>query len=263
MRVYMAAIEGCVGRIVSKTPDDYIECALISYWYIKDNDEKMRTILKKCKRVIVDSGAHSIQHGAKVSIEKYTRRYAAFIKKWANEPKVEGFFEMDVDNVIGYEKVLELRKILLQANADKIIPVWHHNRGINDFIEMCKQNKGRKVSITGFADGDIKPGQFNLFINTAHHYGCKIHILGFTRFEILKTLNLGKDDSVDSSSWVQNGVYGRIKMMNKFMSLKEFTFYVGLKEVDSNLIRKLNLLSYNNIARRFINCDKSVEARTK
>ena len=42
---------------------------------------------------------------------------------------------MDVDNIIGYEKVLELRKILLEA-TDKIIPVWHKNRGIDEFKKM-------------------------------------------------------------------------------------------------------------------------------
>lgn len=259
MRIYMAVMEGCVDYIADKVPDDYIECGLISYWYIKDNEKKMKSIIRACKRIIIDSGAHSIQHGAKTDLDAYTKRYAAFIKKWAKEPKIEGFFEMDVDNVVGYEKVLEMRKVLEEAGGSKIIPVWHHNRGINDYIEMCKTHKGQKVSVTGFADGDIVPGQFNLFINTAHYYGCKIHILGFTRFEIIKTLNLGLDDSVDSSSWVQNGIFGRIKMMNKDMTLDEFEFYVGLRGVPVKHIRQLNFLSYNNIARRFINRDKSVE----
>ena len=72
---------------------------------------------------------------------------------------------------------MEYRKIL-ESVSDKIIPVWHNNRGVEDFIEMCKKYKGKKIAITGFANNDIKDSQYSLFINTAHKYGCKIHILG-------------------------------------------------------------------------------------
>lgn len=255
MQVYMAAMEGNIKHILENNEDDEVEFALISYYYIKDNDEKLAQICAKCKHILVDSGAHSFQHGIKVDFEEYTRAYAKFIRKNTNNPKIIGFFEMDVDNVIGYEKVLELRAIL-EAESDKIIPVWHNNRGVDDFIDMCKKYSGRRISITGFGF-DVQESQYNLFINTAHKYGCNIHILGFTRLALLQNLNMGLNDSVDSSSWVQAGIFGRIKMLNKDGTLYEFGFPKGMK-ISQFIIRKLNFITYNNVARWYKDIDNSV-----
>lgn len=209
MRICLASLEN-YDTLLNNCEDKYIKYGLVSYYYLK-NQETLDKILKKVDYLLIDSGAHSFQHGKKVSFYDYTYKYAEFIKKNTDNPQIMGFFEMDIDNVIGYKKVLELRSILEKV-SDKIIPVWHNNRGVNDFIEMCKKYSGKRISITGFSNGDIKDNQYNLFINTAHKYNCKIHILGLTRYELIKSLNLGKEDSADSSTWKQCGIYGTIQL---------------------------------------------------
>lgn len=96
---------------------------LMSYYAIqkKSGEGAAEYIRDHSEEVMVDSGAHSFQKGIKVDWDGYTRRYAEFIGRF-DRPNVVGFFEMDVDNVIGYAKVLELRSVLLAA-SDKIIPV--------------------------------------------------------------------------------------------------------------------------------------------
>lgn len=136
---------------------------------------------------------------------EYTKEYAKFIESY-DDKKVVGFFEMDVDNIIGYDKVLELRKILERV-SDKIIPVWHINRGINDYRKMCEQYAGRVVSITGFKNKDIKDEQYIQFLKYAWKHNCKVHCLGMTRKEVLNKVPF---DYVDSSSWLQEVVYGNI-----------------------------------------------------
>ncbi len=155
--------------------------------------------------MIIDSGAHSFQKGKKVDWIEYTKKYAQWIRENDCE-KIVGYFEMDVDNIIGYEKVLELRKILESA-SNKIIPVWHKNRGIEDFKKMCEQYSGRVVAITGFKNEDILDEQYISFLKYAHMYGCKVHCLGMTRKKVLDTVPF---DYVDSSSWKQQAIYGRI-----------------------------------------------------
>ena len=113
---------------------------------------------------------------------------------------------MDVDNIIGYEKVLKLRKIL-EAVTDKVIPVWHKNRGIQEFKKMCHEYAGRIVAITGFKNEDIKDEQYLMFLKYAKSQGCKVHCLGMTRKKILDTVPF---DFVDSSSWKQQAIYGRV-----------------------------------------------------
>ena len=128
---------------------------------------------------------------------------------------------MDVDNIIGYEKVLELRKIL-ESVSNKIIPVWHKNRGIEEYKKMCKEYAGRVIAITGFKNEDIKDNQYMMFLKYARKYNCKVHCLGMTRKKILDEVPF---DFADSSSWKQASIYGRIgnrKVSKEFSKTKRY-----------------------------------------
>lgn len=107
----------------------------MSYYYIRKQKDLAELVRNNSKEILIDSGAHSFQKGTKVDWIEYTKQYAEFIKDF-DKPNVIGYFEMDIDNIIGYDKVLELRKILEKV-SNKIIPVWHKNRGIDEF----KKNK--------------------------------------------------------------------------------------------------------------------------
>lgn len=178
---------------------------LMSYYYIRKKESLAYYIRDHSEEIMIDSGAHSFQKGLKVDWVKYTQEYANFIKEF-DSPKVVGYFEMDVDNIIGYEKVLELRKIL-NAVSDKIIPVWHKNRGIENFKQMCKDYAGKVIAITGFKNEDIKDEQYLMFLKCAKKYNCKVHCLGMTRKAILDKVPF---DYTDSSSWSAHARFGRI-----------------------------------------------------
>lgn len=204
MKIFLSALEGSEAfDYINERIDRYLY-NLMSFYYLTKNDN-YKEILRKSEEVMIDSGAHSFQKGKRVKWYEYTESYAEWIKKHDCD-KILGYFEMDVDNVIGYEKVLELRKILLKA-TNKIIPVWHKNRGIEDYIDMCKNYEFDIVAISGFKNEDIVDSQYQRFVNVAHKYGKKIHGLGMTRIDILDKVNF---DSVDSSTWLQGVVYGRI-----------------------------------------------------
>lgn len=178
---------------------------LMSFYYIRNQKtDYVERIRDNSEEIMIDSGAHSFQFGKKVDWVEYTKEYANFIKNF-DRGNVVGYFEMDVDNVIGYDKVLELRKILEEV-SDKIIPVWHPNRGIEDFKEMCKKYSGKVVSITGFAGKEVRDDQYIMFLKYARKYNCRLHCLGMTRKKILNKVPF---DYVDSSSWLQSVVYGR------------------------------------------------------
>lgn len=219
MKIFLSALEGAQG---TKKENNEKVCEilvkkglkmqynLMSYYAIRSKKEIARYIRDNTKEILIDSGAHSFQKGKKVDWLEYTKQYAKFIKEY-DKPNVIGYFEMDVDNIIGYDKVLELRKILEEV-SDKIIPVWHKNRGIEDFKNMCKKYSGKIVAITGFKNEDIKDEQYLMFLKYAKKYNCKVHCLGMTRKKVLDKVPF---DYVDSSSWVQNVVYGRIESSGK------------------------------------------------
>ena len=178
---------------------------LMSFFYIRQRMQLAPFIRDNTDEILIDSGAHSFQKGKKVDWLEYTKKYAEFIKEF-DRPNVIGYFEMDVDNIIGYDKVLELRKLLEQV-SNKIIPVWHKNRGIEEYKKMCKDYAGKVVAITGFKNEDIQDHQYLMFLKYAKKYNCKVHCLGMTRKKVLDKVPF---DYVDSSSWVQASIFGRI-----------------------------------------------------
>lgn len=207
MKIFLSAIEGQekIPRIIVKEEGKMLY-NLMSYFAIRKNTTNAEYIRDNSREVLIDSGAHSFQKGKKVDWDKYTEEYANFIKKF-DRKNVIGYFEMDVDNIIGYDKVLELRKRLKMV-SNKIIPVWHKNRGIEDYKKMCQEYAGKIIAITGFKNEDIKDEQYLMFLKYAKKYNCKVHCLGMTR---KKVLNKVPFDYVDSSSWLQTSLYGNIE----------------------------------------------------
>lgn len=224
MKVFLSALENAVasgkgGKPVAKLLVEQgfkMKYNLMSFYYIKSKIDIAEYIRDNTEQILIDSGAHSFQKGKKVNWVEYTKQYAEFIKKF-DRPNVIGYFEMDVDNIIGYNKVLELRKIL-ESVSDKIIPVWHKNRGIEEFKKMCQEYQNKVIAITGFKNEDIQDHQYLMFLKYAKKYSCKVHCLGMTRKKILDKVPF---DYVDSSSWVQSSVFGRIDNYGKVS--KEFS----------------------------------------
>lgn len=220
MKLFLSALENGVGdklceytwlANIEKMPFQ-MKYNLMSYYYLRTKKqlEKAQWIRDHSKEILIDSGAHSFQKGKKVDWVKYTYDYANFIKNF-DRPNVVGYFEMDVDVVVGYENVKELRKILMGV-SDKIIPVWHRNRGIAEYINMCREFSGKIIAITGFRNEDISDEQYMMFLKKAKEYNCKVHCLGMTRTRVLDKVPF---DYVDSSSWKQPVIYASAKINGK------------------------------------------------
>lgn len=168
-----------------------------------------------CKSFMLDSGAFTFMGNEKVKKAKnidwgkYMNHYADFI----NAYDIDLFFEMDIDNVIGYENVKLLRKALEQKTNKRCIPVWHKKRGREEFIKLCKDYD--YVAIGGIASKEITRKEWPFlkwFINTAHENNCMIHGLGFTPTG--NKLKLYDFDSVDSTRWTGGQRYAS---MQKFI----------------------------------------------
>lgn len=201
MKIFLSGMESTFNKVFPGGQE--LLWTLLSYYSIQRNAEICNDIIKRSKEVMIDSGAHSFQKGVVIPWEEYTEQYAAWIQE-NDQPKIHGYFEMDVDNMIGYERVLKLRK-MLEKVSDKIIPVWHKNRGIEDFKNMCHEYSGRIVAITGFRNEDIRDDQYAMFYRYAHEAGCKVHCLGMTRTKVLDKVPF---EFTDSSSWLHQAVYG-------------------------------------------------------
>lgn len=208
MRVYLAGDSYLRQILERKTPHEISKMYLLRTfvskepWFLK--------YYSQAKDIILDSGAFTFMSGGKTNIswDEYVESYAHFIRKTG----VEHFIELDIDAIVGYEKVKELRQQLIAATNKQPIPVWHKTRGKDEFLRMCDEFS--YVALGGFAIKNWTKKDFKFiswFVSEAHKRGTKIHGLGFTYFEELKKYHF---DSVDSSAWTIGNRYGG---MNKYI----------------------------------------------
>lgn len=194
MKVFLAGTNGEVNNKEAVYKSLYI---LESYYYIKP---WQYDLIKSCEMFMLDSGAFTFfSNGSSFDWNEYLEKYADFI----NKHDVQYFFELDIDDLIGYDKVLLLRERLISLTGKNPIPVWHINRGKDDFVNMCKEFD--YVAIGGLVGVDymskkqqLLERNFPWFINVAHCNNAKIHALGYTKIKMFEKYHF---DSVDSTRW--------------------------------------------------------------
>lgn len=167
---------------------------LESFYYVADWQTRN---IHNFKSFMLDSGAFTfMQHAEKaVDWDEYLSRYIQYI----NANDVSLFFELDIDSVVGYERVLVMRDRLERETGRRCIPVWHVNRGWDEWLRMCDEYE--YVAIGGIADrGRVKVEPYvRRFTKEAHRRGAKVHGLGYTKLSNLESTGF---DSVDSTTWL-------------------------------------------------------------
>lgn len=199
MKVFLAGTN--VSEDVLK--EHKIDYILESFYTIK---EWQIPYIKECKMFLLDSGAFTFMNSnkGKVDFDQYLNDYISFINKY----DVKYFFELDIDSIVGYEKVKEMRKVLEEGTGKKCIPVWHKSRGLEEWHRLTKEYD--YIGLGGFAIKEIKPKEYKYIsplLNIAKENGCKVHGLGFTNLKALRRYHFY---SVDSTSWLSGQKYGTL-----------------------------------------------------
>ena len=198
MKVFLAGAYTREKAFIGKNIDYMLE----SFFYVLPWQIER---IPNMKMFLLDSGAFTFMNGTgNANFDEYLTRYINFINKY----DIKYFFELDVDSIVGYEKVKQLRKRLENETGKKCIPVWHKSRGKEEYLKMCEEYN--YVAIGGIVTKEITKDQypfFTWFLNEAHKRGCKVHGLGFTSIADLPKYHF---DSVDSTSWKSGGRFGQL-----------------------------------------------------
>lgn len=209
---------------------------LESFYYADEWTEKHIPLFKD---FLLDSGAFTFFSCKDKDVNwiEYVDKYADFI----NRNKVNNFFELDIDKIIGYENVLKLRKRLENKTGKQCIPVWHKSRGKDNFLKMCDEYS--YVSIGGIVSKEIVQNEYKFFpylIGEAHRRGARIHALGFTNLEELQKYRF---DSVDSTAWTTGNRFGYVY---KFTgdTVKKFNKKSGQRLSDSRMVALNNFIEW-------------------
>lgn len=163
-------------------------------------------LIHEADMFLLDSGAFTFmgsKKGQKIDFDKYLDDYIEFINKY----DVKYFFELDIDSVVGYPKVLEMRKKLERETGKKCIPVWHESRGVEEWKRLCEDYE--YIAVGGFAIKDIKKSEFPMIkqlVKYARSKGVKVHGLGYTQQDVKEWGFY----SADSSSYASGARFCRI-----------------------------------------------------
>lgn len=153
----------------------------------------------KTENFMLDSGAFTFLAQKKkeqIDWDAYVEKYARLIV----ERGIEFFFELDIDPIVGLREVERLRAKLERLTGKKCIPVFHKSRGREYWLDMISEYD--YVAIGGLVTKEIKVSEHKFlswFLETARRKKVKVHGLGFTSLNGLKSLRF---HSVDSTSWV-------------------------------------------------------------
>jgi len=225
MIVYLASFKTIENTWQGDTKDIFL---LSSFWEHKGGSYGDYVLQE---RHMLDSGAFSAfkdpVKARSFDWDKYVKGYIEFI----NETKQKLFFELDIDIVVGLNKVEYYRKQIEDGTGLQPIPVWHPNRKAEYFNYMCENYPYVSVGTTNKSNPGFNiranPKILQWFIGTAHQAGCKIHGLGFTGVPLMKDF---KFDSVDSTSW-KGHRYGVVSKFNK-----DFSKVTNYKRANERLI---------------------------
>jgi len=206
-----------------------LECGvkrfLINYWYAKScpksNIQRICEKIKKAGgRVFFDSGGLQIllrwrenKLPKNFDLNKYFEDYLATIIH--NREHIDYFAELDIDAVVGYDKVKKWRKRFEETSLDdKLIYVWHNTipDSYNEWEIWCKQ---RKFLSIGFAEEGIHERATSFkamdreikLIQKAHDYGVKVHLLGVKSPSVLLRV---EPDSADTGGWLYPLQWGKV-----------------------------------------------------
>lgn len=204
-KIFLAGVHSMKTTITPYCKPHYI---LDSFTRLRSNSKSVKEYMEWClnaKMFLLDSGAYTfIVKTQKTSgytnemLKEYIDKYIDFI----NIYDIKNFFEMDIDNIIGYDNVKKIRKYIEDRTNKKSIPVWHKSRGIEEFNNMCKEYK--YVAIGGIAAKEIKPSEHHILYelcDIAHSYGCKVHGLGYLPLKIINDREC-PFDTIDGTSWI-------------------------------------------------------------
>jgi hypothetical protein len=198
---------------------------LISYFYWKDVKppellDFFKEMQSKGVTIFLDSGAFTFinqqrknkQLVAKDKLTEYffqfTNDYIGFIKQYYNY--IAGYAEMDVDTVIGFQKVLALRNLFPQEILPKLIPVYHpETRTMEDWKHDC--NNYPFVAL-GSKTGSTEMSYYKTMTKYPYQNGNKVHGFALVNQTILKKYPFY---SADSSSWMSCSRYGQLMVFDK------------------------------------------------
>jgi hypothetical protein len=191
----------------------FAECRdnLVSFLYIGNKGDKWfqdRANSKPDVKWMIDSGGHSFRKEKFCPkwpdlqwFEDFARRY----RDWTitNKDKISLIANLDIDNVVGMQKMVEWDDEIFRPIERSGIPVcyvWHEAYGFDYWMKMCREHE--YVGLPGH----LSEADFHKMVRPAMMNGCRVHGFAATKSYVLGHVPLA---TVDSTSWKAGERFGQ------------------------------------------------------
>jgi len=268
MRVFFAGAEQ-QGK-VDILQEVGVKNVLVSYVYMDKYKKGLKEYKKKFDEVFLYSGAHTFftmsgdEHRAggvkrvKLSILKGMIKgyFKGFLDYCIDQQKYYDWVaELDLYPIIGKKKVEEMRKEM-DEHGLKVLPVFHPEcLSFGYYNQMLKEYEF--VAIGGWHTDE----QIKMLMMRARKGENKIHLFGFTKWQLLNELGRFMPYSVDSMTWLMGSKYGityifdrnKMVILDKDEKMRRFFYMRQARKVgvdvkkwlkdDYNEVNKFNLVN--------------------
>lgn len=136
------ATDGLVGDFYTKFPKKELNI-LTSFEY---KSSLMGNDVREFNHFIADSGAFTAMASGKKIDDSYIDSYI----EWIKGAHIDHFIEMDIDEIVGIDKVKQIRNRIERATGKQSIPVWHLGRKKEGWLDMVKNYPYVALSLSGF-----------------------------------------------------------------------------------------------------------------
>ena len=214
MKIFLAGAENEQARLtLLKIKAPFV---FLSYFYLRERADT-KAVLEEFKKngitMALDSGAHTFLAGIgeskatvvtgqpiKENPDRYCWNYINWLKKYRDY--FEFYVELDIDRVVGYEKIKGYRNQFVENGLqDKLMVVWHYSipDSVNEFEKMCQG-----FNFVAIAD-EPEPGRCSMLVEIGRKYKRKVHGFAMTKPDYIRRFPFY---SVDSTSWKAGSKYG-------------------------------------------------------
>jgi len=205
MRYYFAGAETHWEKLEDAGTKSVL-AAYPAFWRAR-TDKDVTAVLgsKVFQHVAIDSGAHSLQKSTEgYDLDKFVKGWMDFVRTHRDNPRIDWFAEMDIQEQVGLRQVKKWRRALLKLTP-KIMPVWHPAEGIKGWKELVKNYEMVATGGKGwrFIPGDTLAGMSVL----AYDAGRWHHGFGCTTTKLAISIPFC---SIDSTSWLAGEQYGQV-----------------------------------------------------
>jgi len=250
MKIFLSAVE----TYLSAVSESKYENLLTSFYYSNGAKRVMDTLGGK-RTIMVDSGAYSFfsqrlkdaasvvksttrQRTSLTNVDNYVNEYREFIKKWRD--KVDYFVELDIDVLVGKEKLLEIRESLREVAGKKLIPAYHATMGSweENRDELFRYDY---VALEGVAAVGKPRIPYMRCIRDCYENRKKVHVFAMTKVDFLEKYPIYSTDSI---SWKSVAMWGRSQLSPKCGKLAKYykhNMRGGGKSINKHLVDEIKL----------------------